>query len=68
MRGYDPARRTGGDDVEPMHGSADETARLQRERGQLLFDLRRNERDDVAAGHPEVLRRLSAELDAHRSG
>ena len=65
VRGYDPARRRGGDQFEPMHIEADETARLQRERPQLLFDLRRNERDDVSGEHPEDLGRLSAALDEH---
>ena len=27
-----------------------------------MFDLRRNERDDVAAGYPEVLRRLDPDV------
>ena len=48
VRGYDPAKRIGGDVFEPMHVPPDETDRLQRERPQLLFDLQRNERDDVA--------------------
>lgn len=65
IRGYDPARRTGGDTFEPMHVAADESARLQRERPQLLYYLRVNERDDVAADHPEVVARLGAALDAH---
>jgi len=65
VRGYDPAKRTGGDNFEPMHMPADETARLQRERPQLLFDLTRNEKDDVSAEHPEILRQLSAALDEH---
>ena len=65
LRGYDPARRTGGSNFEPMHVPADETTRLQQERPQLLFDLRRNERDDVSAEYPEVYRRLSAALDEH---
>ena len=65
VRGYDPAKRIGGDVFEPMHVPFDETERLQRERPQLLFDLQRNERDDVAAEFPQVFRRLSAALDEH---
>ena len=65
VRGYDPKKRTGGDDFEPMHMPADETARLQQERPQFLFDLERNEKDDVAAENPQVLTRLNAALDAH---
>ena len=65
VRGYDPAKRVGGDVFEPMHVLSDETARLQRERPQLLFDLQRNERDDVAAEFPQVFRRLSTALDEH---
>jgi len=65
VRGYDPAKRIGGDVFEPMHVPSDETERLQCERPQLLFDLQRNERDDVAAEFPQVFRRLSAALDEH---
>ena len=65
VRGYDPAKRIGGDVFEPMHVSPDETEHLQRERPQLLFDLHRNERDDVAAEFPQVFQRLSAALDEH---
>ena len=65
VRGYDPAKRIGGDVFEPMHVPPDETERLQRERPQLLFDLQRNERDDVAAEFPQVFQRLSAALDEH---
>jgi hypothetical protein len=48
-----------------MHIPADATARLQRERPQLLFDLQRNEKDDVSAEHPVVFEQLSAALDEH---
>ena len=65
VRGYDPAKRMGGDVFEPMHVPSDETERLQRERPQLLFDLQRNERDDVAVEFPQVFQRLSAALDEH---
>lgn len=65
VRGYDPAKRIGGDVFEPMHVPFDETERLQRERPQLLFDLQRNERDDVTAEFPRVFQRLSAALDEH---
>ena len=65
VRGYDPAKRTGGNDFESMHMPADETARLQRERPQLLFDLQRNEKDDVSAEHPDVFARLNTALDEH---
>ena len=65
VRGYDPAKRIGGDVFEPMHVPPDETERFQRERPQLLFDLQRNERDDVAAEFPQVFQRLSAALDEH---
>ena len=65
VRGYDPAKRIGGDTFEPMHIPADATARLQRERPQLLFDLQRNEKDDVSAEHPVVFEQLSAALDEH---
>ena len=61
----DPAKRIGGNVFEPMHVPPDETERLQRERPQLLFDLQRNERDDVAAEFPQVFQRLSAALDEH---
>ncbi len=65
VRGYDPAKRIGGNVFEPMHVPPDETERFQRERPQLLFDLQRNERDDVAAEFPQVFQRLSAALDEH---
>lgn len=64
VRGYDPSKRTGGDDFEPMDMS-EHAARLWAERPQLLFDLQNNEQDDVSAEHPEVLQRLSAALDEH---
>ena len=65
VRGYDPAKRIGGDVFEPMHVPFDETERLQRERPQLLFDLQRNERDDVAVEFPQIFQRLNAALDEH---
>jgi arylsulfatase len=65
VRGYDPALRTGGNEFESMHIPADETARLQRERPQLLFDMENNEKEDVSAEFPDLFRRLSAKLDAH---
>ena len=65
VRGYDPMKRIGGDIFEPMHIPLDETKRLQRDRPQILYDLERNERDDMSAAFPEVLRRLSAALDEH---
>ena len=48
-----------------MHILPGETRRLQRHRPQLLYDLERNERDDVSAEFPEVLHRLGAALDEH---
>ena len=68
VRGYDPAKRTGGDDFEPMHMPAEDTARFQRERPQLLFALERNEKDDVSAEFPAIFRRLSEALDVHLEG
>ncbi len=58
-------KRSGGDNFEPMHITPDETKRLQREWPQILYDLERNERDDVSSAFPEVLRQLSAALDEH---
>ena len=60
VRGYDPEKRIGGDVFEPMHIPPEETERLQRERPPILYDLGRNERDDVSSAFPEVLHRLSA--------
>jgi hypothetical protein len=65
VRGYDPALRTGGNEFESMHIPAEETARLQSKRPQLLFDMENNEKEDVSAEYPDVFQRLSAELDAH---
>ena len=65
VRGYDPEKRIGGDVFEPMHIPPEETERLQRDRPQILYDLERNERDDVSSAFPEGLRRLSAALDDH---
>ena len=48
-------KRIGGDIFEPMHIPLDETKRLQRDRPQILYDLERNERDDVSSAFPEVL-------------
>lgn len=65
VRGYDPALRRGGDEFEPMTMAAHQTARLQQERPELLFDLRINERDDVSRQHPEVFERLRTALTRH---
>ena len=65
VRGYDPRKRVGGDVFEPMHVPPGETGRLQRDRPELLYDLERNEREDVSAEFPEVLRRLGTALDQH---
>lgn len=65
VRGYDPRKRVGGDVFEPMHIPPDEARRLQRDRPQLVYDLERNERDDVSSEFPEVLHRLGAALDGH---
>ena len=65
IRGYDPTKRTGGDNFESMHMSAEDTVRFQEERPQLLFDLKQNERDDVSDDFPDELRRLEMALDAH---
>ena len=65
VRGYDPSKRTGGDNFESMHMAADDTRRLWQERPQLLFDMAVNEKDDVSAEHPEIFQRLSAALDQH---
>ena len=64
-RGYDPGKRIGGHTFEPMHIPPDETRRLQRQRPPILYDLERNERDDVSSAFPEVLHRLGAALDEH---
>lgn len=64
VRGYDPQKRVG-DEFEEMEMSDAETARLQQQRPQLLFDTHRNENDDVSGEHPRVFARLSAALDAH---
>ena len=65
VRGYDPEKRIGGDIFEPMNIPPEETKRLQRDRPPILYDLGRNERDDVSSAFPEVLHRLSAALDEH---
>jgi choline-sulfatase len=67
VRGYDPAKRVGGE-FEDMEMPADETARLQKERPQFLFDTHRNEKDDVSAEHPDIFARLNAALDKHLAG
>ena len=65
VRGYDPAKRIGGDVFEPMHIPPDLAERLQRDRPQILWDLERGEMDGVSPEFPEVLRRLSTALDEH---
>lgn len=65
VRGYDPAKRTGGDNFESMEMPYEDTRRFWKERPQLLFDMDVNEKDDVSAQHPDVFQRLSAALDAH---
>ncbi|HJN28264.1 MAG TPA: sulfatase-like hydrolase/transferase [Candidatus Latescibacteria bacterium] len=65
VRGYDPAVRFGGDQFDPTTMTTAEVSRLQTERPELLFDLLVNEKDDVSADHPDVLKRLRAALDEH---
>lgn len=64
VTGYDPRRRLGGDIWEPMHISAEEAARLRRERPLLLFDIQGDEAEEVSSQHPQVVARLKAALDA----
>ena len=64
IRGYDPARRTGGHEWEPMAVEPASARRLQRERPVLLYDTHGDERDDLAATHPDIVARLDAFLQA----
>ena len=57
--GYDPELRTGGFQVEPMAVKPEEAARLQGERPPILYDLRNNERDNIAPDCPEIVERLA---------
>ncbi len=59
--GYDPKLRTGGFQLEPMVVTPEKAARLQRERPPILYDLRNNERDNLAPDCPEIVERLVQE-------
>ena len=59
VRGYDPSKRRGGNDWEPMHVPAEEAARLQQERDPILYDIEGDERENIAAQHPEIAERLA---------
>ncbi|NKB71688.1 MAG: sulfatase-like hydrolase/transferase [Candidatus Latescibacteria bacterium] len=62
IRGYDPGRRTGGHEWEPMAVAPQQARVWQQERPLLLFDTLRNERDNLAAQLPEAVARLDAYL------
>ena len=49
VRGYDPSKRRGGNDWEPMHVPAGEAARLQQERDPILYDIEGDERETIGA-------------------
>ena len=56
--GYDPELRSGGFQVEPMAVKPEEAVRMQRERPPILYDVRKNERDNLASDYPEIVGRL----------
>ena len=64
VRGYDPAKRRGGNDWEPMHVPTEEAARLQQEREEILYDVQGDERKNIAAQHPEIVARLAQHFAA----
>ncbi|MDP6112963.1 MAG: sulfatase-like hydrolase/transferase [Planctomycetota bacterium] len=63
IRGYDPAKRVGGDQWDPMHVPTEEAGKMQRERPQILYDIQTNEKENVAAQCPEAAERLESFLD-----
>ncbi len=62
IRGYDPAKRTGGHNWEAMAVDPEEARQLQRDRPVYLFDTANNERDNLAQKHPEIVARLDTFL------
>ena len=62
IRGYDPQKRTGGHNWEPMAVDPEEARQLQRERPLYLYDTTNNERDNLAEKHPEIIARLDTYL------
>jgi len=62
IRGYDPAKRTGGHNWEPMAVDPEEARQLQRDRPIYLYDTTNNELDNLAQEHPEIVAQLDAYL------
>jgi len=62
IRGYDPAKRTGGHNWEPMAVDPEEARQLQRDRPIYLYDTTNNELKNLAQEHPEIVARLDAYL------
>ena len=42
-----------------MHVPAEEAARLQQVRDPILYDIEGNERENIAAQHPDIVERLA---------
>jgi hypothetical protein len=63
IEGYDPQKRHGGYSWEPLGIGIVERRRLQRQRPPILYDVDDNERENLAADHPEIVRRLSRRLE-----
>ena len=60
IKGFDPDKRKGGNDWEPMHMPNAE--QLQKERAPILWDITRNEYENVAEQHPDIVEKLSRYL------
>jgi len=65
VKGYDPEKRYA-DESEPQSVDPDRAKRLQHEREIILHDVTRDESGNLAESHPDVVEKLSAELDAIR--
>ena len=61
IKGYDPEKRHGGNDWEPMH--MPDAAQLQEERESLLWDITNNENENIASQHSDIVAELSRYLE-----
>ncbi|MCZ6632012.1 MAG: sulfatase-like hydrolase/transferase [bacterium] len=64
VKGYDPQKRRGGNDWEPMHVPTEEAQSLQTEREPILYEVHNNEYQNTADHHPEVVADLSRHLES----
>ena len=59
IRGYDPDKRTGGHNWEPMAIDPAQARQLQQDRPVILYDTTVDELDNLADAHPDIVARLA---------